>query len=239
MPSFVVDDAAGWKELASGGLPASGVSAGTNGDSTHVAQVTVNAQGQVTAASDVAISASAGVSSLDTITGDVTLTAGSGITITDNSPSAGDITITATGAGAGGFAVVAYQEFTSNVPVTGTTEGGATTIVTAGAFTPDGTSAYLVEFYACEARPNGAAGGTLTVYLYLDGSSIGRICGVVDPAAASMFVPLYGARRLIPSNASHTFSVRAADNAGSGRIDGGAGGSGNLMPGYIMVTRLA
>ena len=43
--------------------------------------------------------ASAGVSSLDTITGAVTLVAGSNITITDNSPSAGDITISSSGGG--------------------------------------------------------------------------------------------------------------------------------------------
>lgn len=42
-----------------------------------------------------------GVSSLDGITGAVTLVAGSGVTITDNSPSAGDITIAATGGGSG------------------------------------------------------------------------------------------------------------------------------------------
>lgn len=42
-----------------------------------------------------------GVSSLDSITGAVTLVAGSNITITDNSPSAGDITIAASGGGGG------------------------------------------------------------------------------------------------------------------------------------------
>lgn len=41
-----------------------------------------------------------GVTSLDGITGDVTLVAGTGITITDNSPSPGNITITGTASGA-------------------------------------------------------------------------------------------------------------------------------------------
>lgn len=40
-----------------------------------------------------------GVSSLDSITGAVTLVAGSNVTITDNSPSAGEITIAASGSG--------------------------------------------------------------------------------------------------------------------------------------------
>lgn len=43
----------------------------------------------------------AGVSSLDSITGAVSLVAGTNVTITDNSPSAGDITIAATGGGGG------------------------------------------------------------------------------------------------------------------------------------------
>lgn len=48
---------------------------------------------------DVPPGSGSGVSSLDGITGAVTLVAGSNITITDNSPSAGDITIAATGGG--------------------------------------------------------------------------------------------------------------------------------------------
>lgn len=48
-------------------------------------------------------SAPAGVTSLDSITGAITLVAGSNITITDNSPSAGDITIAATGGSGGGL----------------------------------------------------------------------------------------------------------------------------------------
>lgn len=49
-----------------------------------------------------------GVTSLDAITGAITLVAGSGINITDNSPSAGDITIAVTGSGP-----VAYNDITS------------------------------------------------------------------------------------------------------------------------------
>ena len=60
MTTYVVSDAGGWVPLDSSGLPNSGVTAGTYGDSTHVAQVTVNAKGQVTAASDVLISGAGG-----------------------------------------------------------------------------------------------------------------------------------------------------------------------------------
>lgn len=59
------------------------------------------------AASDAAtvgqIGGGGGVTSLDSITGAVTLVAGSNVTITDNSPSAGDITIAATAGGSAGL----------------------------------------------------------------------------------------------------------------------------------------
>jgi hypothetical protein len=48
--------------------------------------------------------AAAGVSSIDSITGAVSLVAGTNITITDNSPSAGNIKIDASGGGGGGLA---------------------------------------------------------------------------------------------------------------------------------------
>jgi hypothetical protein len=50
-----------------------------------------------------------GVTSLDGLTGDITLVAGSGITITDGSPGASDITISATGGGSGTVTSVAVE----------------------------------------------------------------------------------------------------------------------------------
>lgn len=80
MTTWVVSDTGGWVALGSSGLPASGVTPGTYGDSTHVGQFTVNAAGQVTAASDVAISGSSG----------------GGWTVFDYAAVANDTTITST-----------------------------------------------------------------------------------------------------------------------------------------------
>jgi len=70
------DDATGWRAMQAGDLPASGVSAATYGDSTHVGQFAVSAKGIVTSASNVAISAGAGTISDITSTGG-TITVGS------------------------------------------------------------------------------------------------------------------------------------------------------------------
>jgi hypothetical protein len=60
MPSYLYRGGASWSEVSSTDLPASGVTAGTYGDATHVGAVTINAEGIVTAASNVAITGGGG-----------------------------------------------------------------------------------------------------------------------------------------------------------------------------------
>jgi len=72
--TWVVSDTGGWVALGSSGLPASGVTPGTYGDSTHVGQFTVNLAGQVTAASNVAISGGGGGGSGFTLVARTTFT---------------------------------------------------------------------------------------------------------------------------------------------------------------------
>lgn len=182
--------------------------------------------------------AAAGVNSLDGITGDVTLVAGSGITISDDDPSPGDITISADGSS--GNVVVDYAQITSGtVSITATTEGTANSIVTGAGFTADGTSYYLVNFFSPQARPDtGAAGRRLTFVLLEGGTVIGQWGVLFDPAASNDSKPIFLSTRLQPSAGSRTYQCAAFVNAGTGAVVGGAGGTGTATPAYIMVTKL-
>ena len=123
MTTFVVSDSGGWVALGSSGLPSSGVTAGTYGDSTHVAQVTVNAAGQVTAASAVAI---AGAGSTVIVTDGTTsvvastLDFTSGATVTDAGGGVAHVAVS--GGGGGGLALLFDSTLgadTANIDATG------------------------------------------------------------------------------------------------------------------------
>lgn len=131
-----------------------------------------------------------------------------------------------------------YAETTSATSVTQTAEASADTVITGNAVTYDGSTIVQVECFLSAARPdNTAAGRQLSIWLYDGSSSIGRLALLQDPAAATMFVPIFAVRRLTPSNASHTYSIRATVNAGTGSAGGGAGGAGNGMPGFIRIIK--
>lgn len=89
---------------------------------------TVDVQGHVTAASS-----NTPVTSLDGITGAVTLVAGTNITITNNSPAAGQIKIDATGAG-GVTTVTVTAPITNSGTVTAPNIGHADSAVTPGTY---------------------------------------------------------------------------------------------------------
>jgi len=129
---------------------------------------------------------------------------------------------------------LAYNQITSNVSCTATTEATANTIVTASAVTFDGSTAAVIEFFC----PNFDASDSPTFSLFLyDGTSIGFLMQRSVTAGTAMG-PIYVSRRLTPSAASHTYSIRGDVSSGSGvSVKAGAGGAGSVVPAFIRITR--
>jgi hypothetical protein len=134
------------------------------------------------------------------------------------------------------LAEIGYAEITSGVPSSATTVGTAVQVVTLGAITYEAVPT-LIEFYTPRFTP-----ATNTAYLILrDGTTVIGVLG--DTAATSVPAPLYAARRLTPTAASHSYNVAlwvvtsgtATVNAGSG---GAAGDSTARLPAWMRATRL-
>ena len=132
-----------------------------------------------------------------------------------------------------------YVEFTSTVAVTATVEGSANTVVTAGAVAFDGSTVGIIEFFASRVTPETTAGVPLKIIATDGGTVLGIIANIVSPAAAGQNIPIHVLRRLTPSNASHTFDIRAYTGSGQGDVYAGAGGATTLVPGFIRISKLA
>ena len=132
---------------------------------------------------------------------------------------------------------VAYQEITANVAVTATTEAAAATVVTAPAFTADGSSQYLIEAQLI-AQPPGTSGQSIIFVLYLDGVSLGLFGQIMGNSATGLISSLRLARRLTPAAGARTFSLRAYVTGGTGNVFAGAGGVGVYVPAFIRITKV-
>ena len=96
---------------------------------------------------------------------------------------------------------VDYDQGTSNVNVTATTEGTANSIIAGSAHTYEAVP-HLIEFYAPQATPdNGAIGRGLHFVLYDVTTAIGEFAFLQTPAASSMNLPVFAAHRLTPTAA--------------------------------------
>jgi hypothetical protein len=128
-----------------------------------------------------------------------------------------------------------YTELTANTNVTATSEATATTLITSSAFTFDGSTAIEIRTWAAS-----FAGGTnwIVPVLY-DGTSIGlfAVAGAFPWNAGSQQGEVVQSRRIVPTAASHTYSLRAYVDAGTGSVKAGAGGSGAVMPAYMEIRR--
>lgn len=134
---------------------------------------------------------------------------------------------------------LAYTQITAPASITATTEATANTVVTASAVTFDGATVVQIEFYAPYFQPDAAAGNRVIIAVLYDGAaSIGLLANATFVPTGTQAVPVFASRRLTPSSAAHTYSIRAYVSAGTGAVGAGAGGSGAYMPAFIRITRV-
>ncbi len=132
-----------------------------------------------------------------------------------------------------------YVQITSNVNVTATTEATANTIVTGSSVAYDGSTVVMVEFWANHSGP-AAGANDIRFWLYDGSSSIGFMgYQQADGSGQIQYGTMHAMRRITPSNASHTYSVRASVSGSTGVVAAGAGGSGNVAPAFIRITRVS
>jgi hypothetical protein len=124
-----------------------------------------------------------------------------------------------------------YKQITSNATTTATTAATATTIVAGNAVTYDGTPV-LVEF-SC---PESIRGTTHITYVLYDGATQLGNFGKHDGGALGM--PTKLETQTTPSAGSHTYTVKAFVDAGTGTASAGNGAAGNLVPCFVRVTKV-
>lgn len=131
-----------------------------------------------------------------------------------------------------------YVQKTTNTSITGTS-GSETTVVTGAAVTYDGSTIVMVEFYAAFAAPDSTASRSLTVGLFESTTEIARLC-YAEAAVTTQpdYKPFYGRYRFTPTNASHTYNIKAWVSAGTGLVGGGAGGAA-AAPCFMRITKVA
>lgn len=135
---------------------------------------------------------------------------------------------------------ISYVEFNTDVTISATTAATANTVVTAAAFTPNGADTYYVEFFAPAVSLGTSVGAQILIVLYDNGSQISagasQIGQFVNPAAATFINECYASSpRLTPSNASHTYSIRAFRVTANGSVNGTSGAT--TQPGYVRVVK--
>lgn len=138
--------------------------------------------------------------------------------------------------------VVAPTVFNTDVTISATSEATANTVVTATAFTPDGSSDYWLDFYAPGVQLASTAGASVLLVLYDNGSVYGTANAMfaqwANPAAAPFITPAPGQMRIVaPSAVSHTYSVRGyKSGTGNGSVRGTAAGV--SVPGFLRIWRV-
>lgn len=119
---------------------------------------------------------------------------------------------------------IGYDQITSNVTVSSTTESSGTAVINAAAHVFNG-SPVIAEFSSPVLAPN--TGDAITICLFEGATEITRFCN------ANVQVPVVCRYRFSPSAGSHTYSVTAFHITGTATVFAGTGGTGAYAPAYL------
>ncbi len=168
------------------------------------------------------------------------LTDGSPLTATDALAIArAGASLKVLGSGLPGYEI-GYDQITTGVNITGTTEAGANTIITCAAHTFDGTPV-ICEFFSPQvAFPTASLGNSLGINLWEGATELGNLVFMrVDQISNQDFKSVYARYRFTPSAASHTYLLKAyaSSTTGTPSIGAGAGGVGANVPAFVRFTK--
>lgn len=125
-----------------------------------------------------------------------------------------------------------YAQITANPSgITATTEGTSQAVITGNGVYYDG-SRVKVSFFV--PKLTSAASLTATFVVYRDSTVVGQVYGgTVNTTLQGAEFELFDT----PAVGAHTYAVKAFVNASTLTVNAGAGGSGNLVPGWLRVTK--
>lgn len=130
-----------------------------------------------------------------------------------------------------------YKQITADVTgITATTEGTAVAVITANSITYDGTKVRVEAFAPAS---YGSGGGVEAHYVILrDATVVGQFNAIPNSATTDKGSAVNGLVYDTPSAGAHTYKLAAFTGTGQTlNVSAGLGGSGNLLPAFLRVTR--
>lgn len=125
-----------------------------------------------------------------------------------------------------------FAEITASpAGITATTEATSETVIAGNSVSYDG-SRVKVSFFV--PKLSSSASLTVTFVLYRDSTVVGQVDGgTVNTTLQGFGFAVFDA----PAAGAHTYELKAFVSTGTLTVDAGAGGSGNLVPGWLRVTK--
>lgn len=125
-----------------------------------------------------------------------------------------------------------YGQITADpAGITATTEGTAQAVISGNSVYYDGSRVKMSFFVP---KLSASASLTVTYVVYRDSTVVGQVFGgTINTTLQGTDFEIFDT----PPTGAHTYAVKAFVSTGTLTVNAGAGGSGNLVPGWLRVTK--